>query len=217
MGAGSNAAGRALSEMYDRLHASFGPQRWWPAETPFEVIVGAILTQSVSWTNVAQAIANLKQAGLLDPRGLFVTPNEEIEPLVRPTGYYRQKVKKLKSFLEYFWGRHGGSLIRMFATPAGELRGELLAVWGLGRETVDSIMLYAGGLPTFVVDAYTVRVLSRLGLVPPDAAYEDVRALFMNNLPANPRMFNEYHALLVHLGKHYCTKRGPACGECPLR
>lgn len=205
-----------LVDVYDRLYSRFGPQHWWPADTPFEVIVGAILTQSVSWRNVAGAIDCLERADLLDPRSMRDIGEEAIALLVRSTGYYRQKAKKLKSFLEYLWSAHGGDLDAMFRTPLDDLREDLLGVWGLGPETVDSIMLYAGNMPTFVVDAYTVRTMTRLGFVKPGTPYDGVRNMFMSGLPKDPRMYNEYHALLVHLGKHFCGKRKPRCGDCPL-
>ncbi len=205
-----------LLDIYNRLYSAFGPQHWWPGETPFEIIVGAILTQSVSWNNVARAIDNLKRADLLDTRSLRDAPEERLASLVRPAGYYRQKAKKVKSFLGYLWDRHGGDLDRMFSTPFGVLREDLLRVWGLGPETVDSILLYAGGMPTFVVDAYTVRILGRLGVIQRGESYQGVRRFFMDNLPCDPQLYNEYHALLVHLGKHFCTKRDPRCGNCPI-
>ncbi|MGE5542432.1 MAG: endonuclease III domain-containing protein [Bacillota bacterium] len=205
-----------LLDVYNRLYSRFGPQHWWPGDTPFEVIVGAILTQSVSWKNVALAIDALEQAGLLDPRSMRDIGEGAIALLVRSTGYYQQKARKLKSFLAYLWDTHGGELDRMFSTPPAELRRQLLGVWGLGPETVDSIMLYAGNIPSFVVDAYTVRVLTRMGLVQEGASYDEIRGFFMDNLPQDPQMYNEYHALFVHLGKHFCKKRELLCGDCPL-
>jgi endonuclease-3 related protein len=205
-----------LLQIYERLFERFGPQHWWPADGPFEVIVGAILTQCVSWNNVATAIGNLRRAGLMDPRRLMEADEGTIASLVRPAGYYRQKAKKIRAFLSYLWGRHGGDLASMFATPPDELRSELLAVWGLGPETVDSIMLYAGGIASFVVDAYTSRIMSRIGVVPAGTPYDRVRRMFMDGLPRDAALFNEYHALLVTLGKRACLKTRPRCGECPL-
>lgn len=211
-------------EVYRRLLERFGPQGWWPARTPFEVIVGAILTQSVAWTNVERAIAALDAAGLLSPEALAAAPAERLAPLIRPAGYYNAKARKLKAFVDYLFDRHGGRLERLFALPPEAARSALLAVHGIGPETADSILLYAGGLPTFVVDAYTVRILSRLrpgGRAPapgraPGDGYEAFRRYFMGALPADPALFNEYHALLVALGKDFCRKRDPRCAECPL-
>lgn len=213
------AEGRYLLTVYRRLLDRFGPQGWWPARTPFEVVVGAILTQSVAWTNVEKAIANLGAEGLLAPHALASAPLERLSALIRPAGYFNVKARKLKAFADFLLDRHAGRLDRLFAAPLDAVRGELLAVWGIGPETADSILLYAGGLPSFVVDAYTARILSRL-LPDPDRpelrGYEPLRRFFMERLPADPALFNEYHALLVALGKGVCLKRRPACDACPL-
>jgi len=205
-----------LMHIYDRLFRAFGPQHWWPAETPFEVIVGAILTQAVSWKNVVAAISNLKDAGLLDPRALAAASEETLKALVRPAGYYNAKAKKLRCFARYLVDRWGGDLEAMFSTPVRRLREELLGLHGIGPETADSILLYAGGLPVFVVDAYTIRAFGRLGLLRSGASYEEAQGMFMRHLPEDSALFNEYHALIVELGKSCCAKRSPRCGACPL-
>jgi len=207
---------RALLEVYDRLARRFGPQDWWPADGPFEVAVGAILTQAVSWSNVERAVANLKRHNVLSPEGLRDVDETELAGLVRPTGYYNAKARKLKSFARYLWDRYDGHLERMFSEPADLLRRELLEVHGIGEETADSIMLYAGGIPVFVVDAYTRRIATRMGLVDERASYREVQRMFLDALPRRADLFNEYHALFVALGKEICLKRAPLCESCPL-
>jgi len=205
-----------LDEYYNSLLTAFGPQRWWPGRTPFEVIVGAILTQNTSWTNVEQAIANLRRARLLTPGAIEKASPRKIEMLIRPSGYFRQKARKLKAFCAFLRYEYGGSLKRMFAQPTAALREKLLAVFGIGPETADSILLYAGGHPVFVVDAYTKRMLARHGWAAEDAKYEDVRWIFERRFPGETARFNEFHALIVQTGKRYCRTREPLCGECPL-
>src|SRR3990172_6685346 len=201
-----------LLDVYERLLEAYGPQHWWPGETAFEVIVGAILTQSAAWTNVEKALANLKAAGALSPEGLHGLDEREIARLIRPSGYFNAKARKLKAFVEMLHNRFpsaalgtgSGDLNRLLALPRGELRGLLLSTHGIGPETADSIVLYAAGQPSFVIDAYTRRVFSRLGLLPKRDVYEAWRSMFMEALPADARMFNEYHALIVRLGKDVC-------------
>lgn len=205
-----------LREVYDRLLAAFGPQHWWPGQSPFEVLVGAVLVQNTSWRNVERAIENLRQRDLLQPDALYAVPLEELEELIHPAGYYRIKARRLRSLLALVVDRYGGSLDAMFGTGLWALREELLAVHGIGPETADSILLYAGGLPTFVVDAYTHRVLARHGWIDFDADYHQIKEHFEASLPEDAALFNEYHALLVRLGKDYCRKTGPRCKECPL-
>lgn len=207
---------RHLMEIYDRLYSHFGPRHWWPAETPFEVIAGAILTQNVAWKNVEKAIAALRERGYLGPLALHTAPDEEIEQLIRPAGYFRMKTKKLKAFTRHLFERYGGSLDAMFRRPLGELRQELLGIYGLGPETVDAILCYAGNLPVMVMDAYTRRVFGRLGLTPENATYDQLQAFFHRHLPADVALYNEYHALIDGLANRLCTKRRPACGECPV-
>jgi endonuclease-3 related protein len=198
--------------MADRL----GPMHWWPARTPFEVIVGAILTQNTSWGNVERAIANLRSARMLTPSSVAAARTARLAALVRPSGYFRQKAVKLKAFVRFLENEYGGSLKRMFNTPTGELRKKLLSVHGIGPETADSILLYAGNHPVFVVDAYTYRIFARHGITGDKPNYEDVRALFEAALPRDPRLLNEFHALLVNTGKNWCRKTNPRCAECPL-
>ncbi|WP_298273047.1 endonuclease III domain-containing protein [Geobacter sp.] len=204
-----------LREIFHILLDRYGPRHWWPAETPFEVCVGAILTQNTNWGNVEKAIANLKREGLLSPEALRDVPVERLAEVIRPAGFFNVKSARLKDFVGYLFARYGGSLERMFAGEWRELREELLGVRGIGRETADSIILYAGGKPTFVVDAYTKRLFSALGLVGPGADYEAVRALFMENLPPEVPLFNEYHALIVEHCKEHCRKT-PRCSGCRL-
>jgi endonuclease-3 related protein len=207
---------KILEEIYQRLYAVFGPQHWWPAQTPFEVIIGAILTQNTTWVNVEKAIRNLKQRKFLTPKALKKVPQNQLARLIRSTGYYNQKAKKTKSFIKFLFDNYGGSLKRMFQEDFLILRAKLLDVNGIGLETADSILLYAGDKPMFVVDAYTRRILSRHNLIKPDASYCEIQNYFMDNLENKVKLFNEYHALLVRLGKEICKKR-PDCGICPLR
>jgi len=205
-----------LAQYFAVLSSALGPQHWWPARTPFEVIVGAILTQNTAWSNVERAIANLRRERLLTPAALERVARPRLERLIRSSGYFRQKARKLKEFVRFLRREFGGSLARMFRTPTAELRDRLLAVHGIGRETADSILLYAGGHGVFVVDAYTHRILARHGLAHEKAGYEEVRALFEASLPADPAVFNELHGLIVHVGKNWCRTREPRCQECPL-
>ena len=205
-----------LDEYYNALFTAFGPQHWWPGKTPFEVIVGAILTQNTSWTNVERAIANLRCARLLTRAAIERSSPSTIEALIRPSGYFRQKARKLKAFCSFLRDEYSGSLKKMFAEPTAVLREKLLGVFGIGPETADSILLYAGGHPVFVVDAYTKRLLARHGWVKEQAPYEEVRWIFERSFPGNVARFNEFHALIVQTGKRYCRTRQPLCGECPL-
>ncbi|MFZ5833069.1 MAG: endonuclease III domain-containing protein [Planctomycetota bacterium] len=206
-----------LMDVYRTLFEAFGPQRWWPGETPFEVMVGAVLTQNTNWNNVERAIQNLREADLLSPRALHETAPEELEELIRPAGYYRVKARRLKALVDYLIGQHADSLEAMFSLPPDELRQELLAIHGIGPETADSILLYAGNLPSFVVDAYTARVLVRHGWIDRESDYHQIQEFFHDALPQDAVLFNEYHALFVHLGKHFCRKTGPKCETCPLK
>ncbi|MBI1749096.1 MAG: endonuclease III domain-containing protein [Acidobacteria bacterium] len=206
-----------LAEYYHALYLSLGPQSWWPARTPFEVIVGAILTQNTAWTNVEKAVANLRRERLLTPKALGRVSQAKLARLIRSSGYFRQKAKKLKAFVKFLRSEYGGSLGKMFRTPTPELREKLLAVHGIGPETADSILLYAGQHPVFVVDAYTKRILLRHGLVSAKAGYEELRALFEKTLPPDVQLYNEYHGLIVMTGKHWCRTKNPRCHECPLQ
>ncbi|HEV7968435.1 MAG TPA: hypothetical protein VGP19_12740 [Candidatus Acidoferrales bacterium] len=206
-----------LMRYYEAMSGALGPMRWWPAQTPFEVIVGAILTQSTAWGNVETAISNLRSAHLLAPQAMLRIRTSRLAELVRPSGYFRQKAKKLKAFVRFLQTGYGGSLTRMFQTPTSQLRERLLSVHGIGPETADSILLYAGNHPVFVVDAYTHRILGRHGITDGKADYEKVRAFIENSIPRQPQLFNEFHALIVNTGKNWCRKSAPRCRECPLR
>jgi endonuclease-3 related protein len=205
-----------IRKFYQALHKKFGPQGWWPAETALECILGAVLTQSTSWKNVEKAIDNLKRENLLSIEALSLINTEELALLIRPSGYYNQKAIKIKNFISFLVDEFSGSVDRMFATEKSQLRKKLLSIKGIGPETADSIMLYAGGMPVFVVDAYTWRVLYRHGLVPEVTSYDEIQEVFTDSLTEDAGMFNEYHALLVRLAKDHCRKNNPVCAGCPL-
>ena len=207
---------RTLEAFYRRMAAHYGPTHWWPGDSAFEIAIGAILTQNTAWTNVEKAIANLKRARLLSPRKMVACPVDELEAALRPSGYFRQKAKRVRLFCQHLIGHYRGSVVRMARRPLPELREELLALNGIGPETADDILLYACEKPVFVVDAYTRRILSRHGLVPPDIGYEPLRALFERHLDEDIHTFKEYHGLIVWTGKDFCRKQ-PDCGACPLR
>jgi endonuclease-3 related protein len=204
-----------LTEIYELLFDTFGPQHWWPGETPFEIVIGAILTQNTSWANVEKAIANLKSVSYLSPEGFYRVGLPELAELIRPAGYYNLKAKRLKSFVDWLFDNYGGQLANLESVATDRLRSELLTITGIGRETADSILLYALGRPIFVVDTYTARIMSRHGLIEPNADYEQLRDLFESNLPEDPQLFNEYHALLVRTGKDFCKPKAK-CPGCPL-
>jgi len=207
--------GQALADIYHRLLGRFGRQHWWPAEEPFEVIVGAILTQSAAWTNVEKAIDNLRRAGALSPTKLRRLSAPRLARLVHPCGYYNAKALKLKSFALWLGNYYDDDLNRLFAVDTDDLRQQLLSVHGIGQETADSILLYAAGKPVFVIDAYTRRIFSRIGLGPEKDSYAGYQAFFMEHLPPDAEMSNEYHALLVCQGKNVCRRR-PLCSQCCL-
>ena len=204
----------SLIAIYKSLYDVFGPQHWWPAKTRFEIIVGAILTQQTTWENVEKAIKNLRENKLLTTESLAKAPLKKIEELVQPAGYYHQKSKRLKEISTYFLRKYRGNLNNFFKKGTKNLREELLALRGIGKETADSILLYAGEKRIFVVDAYTKRVFSRLGLLPA-GDYDKIRMFFENNLPKNIKIYQEFHALLVKLGKDFCKSK-PLCKLCPL-
>ncbi len=199
-----------LLKIYRTLLKHFGPQAWWPAETPFEVIIGAILTQNTNWKNVEKAIANLKAHKLLSPKAILDIRNSKLENLIRSAGYYKQKAKKLKAFVRFFLREYSGSIRKMKRVD----RSELLKVHGIGPETADSILLYALDKPSFVVDAYTRRIGNRVGLFK-FSDYHEIKEFFEKNLPKDLEMYKEYHALLVELGKNFC-KAKPICKNCPI-
>jgi endonuclease III related protein len=205
-----------VERYFHTLSRALGPMHWWPARTRFEVIVGAILTQNTAWKNVERAIGELRRERLLSPKAIEEVPVQRLAMLIRSSGYFRQKAKKLKAFVHFLRRDFGGSLARMFRIPTGDLRVRLLGVHGIGRETADSILLYAGAHPVFVVDAYTHRILGRHGLTDGKPDYEAVRALFESALPRKAAVYNEFHALLVNVGKNWCRPREPRCKGCPL-
>jgi len=204
-----------LQKIYDKLLNHFGNQNWWPAETKFEVIVGAILTQQTSWKNVEKSIKNLKDKNVLEPKKLFNLPVKRLESLIKPCGFFKVKTKRLRSFLEFFVENYDSNLDIMFETSLNDLRNNLLSVHGIGPETCDSILLYAGDKPIFVVDAYTLRLCERYSIIN-SRNYEEVRKFFEKNLSKDVNLFKEFHALIVELGKNYC-KTKPKCVECPLK
>lgn len=205
-----------IHAFYRTLARALGPQHWWPARTRFEVVVGAILTQNTSWKNVRRAIENLHRARRLSLARLARTPRGKLAALIRPSGYFNQKAKKLEHFVRFVAKEYGGSLSRMFRERTLRLRERLLALNGIGPETADSILLYAGDRSSFVVDAYTRRILLRHGFIGEKASYEEIQRLFEANLPRSVRTYNEYHALLVQVGKRYCRRRQADCAACPL-
>ena len=211
-----DAKPQPLMDLYRRLLEAYGPQDWWPGDSPFEIIVGAILTQATSWTNVEKAINNLKDAGILSPESLRDIPTYELAALIRPSGYFNVKARRLKAFINHLWDVHDGDVDAMLNTDGPALRRDLLSINGVGEETADDILLYAAGKPYFVIDAYTRRILERIGLNDDAVNYADYQRLFHDALPANPRRFNEYHALLVSHGKDVCRPT-PLCDRCCLR
>jgi endonuclease-3 related protein len=208
--------GDRLISIYERLLSAFGPQNWWPGDSPFEVCAGAILTQNTSWENVRRAISNLKNRGLLNPRAIYELPMESLARIIRSAGYYNIKAGRLQNFVAFLVNEFEGDLDAMFSKGLETLRPMLLDIKGIGPETADSILLYAGNLPSFVVDVYTIRALMRHDFIDEDAGYERIRSLFMDHLPADVKLYNEYHALWVILGKRFCKKTKPRCEECPL-
>lgn len=206
---------KRLREIYDLVFDYFGPQKWWPGETQFEIIVGAILTQNTSWANVEKAIKNLKNAKLLNPKPLHQLETTELAKLIRPAGYFNIKAKRLRSFLDRLFEQYDGSLENLEQLQTSRLRDELLSIKGIGPETADSILLYAFGRAVFVVDAYTARIIARHGLIEPPFDYEQLQQLFESSLEPNVQFFNEYHALLVQVGKQFCKPKAK-CSGCPL-
>jgi endonuclease III related protein len=206
-----------LSLIFDKLLAHFGPQHWWPGDSPFEIMVGAVLTQNTNWHNVSRALANLRQEDLLAFESLEALPPEFLADRIRPCGYYRLKAGRLKNLLTFIREEYGGDLDAFFGEEPARLRENLLTIKGIGPETADSILLYAAGHPIFVVDVYTHRILFRHGLIFEEAGYQEIQELFMGTLPPDTALYNEYHALLVRLGKELCKKSQPLCAACPIR
>ena len=206
---------KILLKIYDRLYKHFGPRHWWPADTPFEVIIGAILTQNTSWKNVEKAILSLKKRDLLTPGALRKIGLRQLGSAIKSAGFYNIKAERIKSFVNFLFIRYNCSVKAMFSRPLPVLRKELLKIKGIGPETADSILLYAAGKPIFVIDAYTKRIFSRHKLIKKDVPYDRFQDLFMKNLPRKASLFNEYHALLVETAKMFCKSK-PLCKDCPL-
>lgn len=204
-----------LEEIYKRLLAKFGPQHWWPAKSRLEVIIGAILTQNTNWGNVERALRNLKAKNLLEPHKLKKLHSQKLAALIRPAGYFNIKAKRIKNFIDFLFTEYQGSLEKMAKEYWPNLRIKLLSVNGIGPETADSILLYAFDKPVFVIDAYTKRMLYRHNLINRQADYQAIQNYFMDNLSQDKKMYNEYHALLVRLGKELCKSK-PLCEICPL-
>ncbi|SPD76041.1 conserved hypothetical protein [uncultured Desulfobacterium sp.] len=207
--------GQRLMEMFELMFAHFGPRHWWPGETALEVIVGAVLTQNTNWKNVEKAITNLKESGLLSLKALCSVSADELALEIRPAGYYNIKAGRLKNLISFVENHYGGNLGRMLEDGTAALRQGLLSVNGIGPETADSIILYGANCPIFVIDAYTHRILKRHGMAEDEATYHDLQEMFMDNLPEDVSLFNEFHALIVETGKDYCRKN-PLCDKCPL-
>src|SRR3972149_2370495 len=205
-----------LLEIYNILLKEFGPRNWWPARNRFEIIVGAILTQNTAWKNVEKAISNLYAKRVLSFKGIKEINEKSLAEFVKPSGYFNQKAKKLKAFVEFATDEYNGSLSRMAKEEHMLLRDKLLGIFGIGNETADSILLYAFEKPVFVVDAYTQRIFSRHGFIPENSSYDDTQRFFMRNLPEDTHIYNEYHALIVCVGNRFCRSR-PDCEQCPLR
>lgn len=208
-------SGKQLLELYRRMEGHYGPTHWWPGDSPFEIAIGAILTQNTAWTNVEKAIVNLKREKLMNPRAILAADDRVLHDVLRPSGYFRIKTLRVRSFCRHLVDRYGGSMARLAKRPLEALRPELLGIAGIGPETADDILLYACGKPVFVVDTYTRRILSRHGLVTPNLDYESLRAYFESRLSQDVHLFKEYHGLIVWTGKDFCRRR-PNCAGCPL-
>lgn len=205
------------SEAYRLLYDHFGPQDWWPGDSPFEIMVGAILTQNTNWSNVQKAIHNLKTEGLLSYRSLSQLTADEIAQFIRPAGYYNLKAQRLKNLLDMLKINYRGELALFFEDDLGSARENLLTVKGVGPETADSILLYACGHPVFVVDMYTHRVFSRHNLLEEESDYSMIQDVFLDHLPEDMQLYNEFHALIVRVANMFCKKTKPLCGKCPLK
>jgi len=205
-----------INKIYRLLYKKYGPQGWWPGDSQLECALGAILTQNTSWKNVEKAINNLKKSNLISVGKLSLLTTDELAQLIRPSGYFNQKALKIKNFVTFLCENYEGELEKMFDEEIYVLREKLLKIKGIGPETADCIILYGGNKPIFVIDTYTYRVLSRHGLVPEQTSYNELQELFMDSLNPDPGIFNEYHALLVKVGKEHCKKQSPLCAGCPL-
>ena len=210
-----NTSHRALIQVYHRRYRHYGDLHWWPGESPLEVSVGAILTQNTAWSNVEKAITRLKEARSLSVKALVRLSHGRLARLIKAAGYFNVKARRLKNFISFLESRYGGSLKKMLHQDLDRLRTELLSINGTGPETADSILLYAAEKPIFDVDAYTKRILSRHGVMPYEKSYEEFQKLFMVHLPLDVPLYNQYHAMLVNVGKDFCRSR-PLCASCPL-
>lgn len=215
MTAQSSNTGQVLRQFFDAMLSAYGPQGWWPGRGRTEIVIGAILTQNTNWKNVKKAITQLRAEGLLDWRALREVAVDDLAQCIRPAGYYNVKARRLKNFVAWLWENHDGDMDRLEGIGLSELRESLLGINGIGAETADAILLYALGRPTFVIDAYTGRIARRHGLIDAEADGHELKALFEDHLPAEVALFNEYHALLVEVGKRHCKPR-PRCEACPL-
>ncbi len=204
-------------EVYRRLFDFYGPQNWWPGETPFEILIGAVLTQNTNWGNVEKAITKLREGGLLNYQNMRLASQHEIANCIRPSGYYNLKARRLQNLLQMIAECYDGELVNLLGDSTSSARCNLLKVKGVGPETADAILLYGGQHPVFVVDTYTHRVFSRHGLAPEECDYHDLQELFISNLPQDWQLYNEYHALIVMVGKEFCKKNNPLCEKCPLK
>jgi len=202
-------------QVYRRLYTHFGDLDWWPGETPLEISVGAILTQNTAWTNVEKAIGQLKQARALSVVALGRMSHRRLARLIKSSGYFNVKAKRLKNFISFVEGRYRGSLTKLLRQRSHRLRAELLSVNGIGPETADSIVLYAAEKPIFVIDAYTKRIFSRHGVLPFEKSYDDFQTLFTKHLPSDVPLYNQYHAMFVKTGNQFCRSK-PRCAACPL-
>lgn len=205
-----------INTFYKELYKRYGPQGWWPGDSALECVLGAVLTQNTSWTNAEKAISNLKKENIISIDKLSAVSTGVLASIIRPCGYYNQKAVRIKDFITFVVDMYEGDLEKMFREDTSGLRNKLLTIKGIGPETADTILLYAAHKPVFVIDAYTYRVLSRHGLVPEYTTYEEMQDLFMDSLSEDREVFNEYHALLVRVGKEHCRKRSPLCEGCPL-
>jgi endonuclease-3 related protein len=211
----TTVTGETLMTIYNLLFTAYGPQNWWPAETELEMMIGAILTQNTSWSNVEKAIQNLKTGNLLSIEALSDIPAPTLAEHLRPAGYFNIKAKRLKNLIAFIQEKYAGDLNGLFSRDTDTIRMELLSVRGIGLETADSMILYGAGRALFVVDTYTHRILSRHNLIGEEAGYYDLQTMFMDNLPHDADLFKEFHALIVKTGKDYCRKK-PLCPDCPL-
>ncbi len=212
----THRSNRELISIYDTMYKHNGPCYWWPADTQFEVVVGAILTQFVSWHNVETAINKMKDENLLEIKNICKVSYERLENIIRSTRFYKQKAKKLKTFCLHIQNNYDFDLSKFFGRDIYEVRKELLLLYGIGEETCDCILLYAGYMPIFVVDAYTKRIFSRMGYLNEKMPYYEVQKYFMDNLENNVVLFNEFHAQIDRIGNKYCQKSNPRCDQCPL-